>query len=122
MHELSIAMSLLDLAAEEAERQGGGRVLAIHLKLGPLSGVVKEALLSAFELAREGPEFGQCRLVIEEIPIVVDCPTCLAPRPAQSVQEICCSVCGTPTMQLVSGRELEMVAMEICDEPANAIG
>lgn len=122
MHELSIAMSLLDVASEEAQRQGGGRVLAIHLKLGPLSGVVKEALLSAFELAREGSEFDECRLVIQEVPVVIDCPTCQAQHPAQSVQEICCSVCGTPSMQLVSGRELEMVAMEICDEHANAAG
>jgi len=121
MHELSIAMSLLDVAAEEAQRQGGGRVLAIHLKLGPLSGVVKEALLSAFELAREGSEFDDCRLVIKEVPIVIDCPVCEAHRPAQSLQEICCSVCGTPSMQLVSGRELEMVAMEIRDEHANAV-
>src|SRR5262245_39076437 len=107
MHELSIAMSLLDVAAEEAERQGGGRVLAIHLKLGPLSGVVKEALLSAFELAREGSDFSDCQLIVKDVPIVLDCPTCGQHRPAQSVQEICCSVCGTPTMQLVSGRELE---------------
>ena len=53
MHELSIAMSILDLAGEEVERQGGGRVVAIHLRLGPLAGVVKTALCSAFELARE---------------------------------------------------------------------
>ena len=53
MHELSIALSIVDMAAEEAERQGG-RVVAVHLKLGPLSGVVKAALLSAYELAREG--------------------------------------------------------------------
>ena len=54
MHELSIALSIVDVAAEEAERQGGGRVVAVHLRLGRLSGVVKEALLASYELAREG--------------------------------------------------------------------
>ena len=34
MHELSIALSILDIAAEEAERRGGVGVAAIHLKLG----------------------------------------------------------------------------------------
>ena len=53
MHELSIALSILDLAAEEAERHGG-RVAAVHLRLGPLAGVVKDALVSAYDLAREG--------------------------------------------------------------------
>ena len=43
MHELSIAISLLETAEEEARRQGGGEVLALHLRIGPLSGVVSEA-------------------------------------------------------------------------------
>ncbi len=122
MHELSIAMSLLDVAEEELERQGGGRVLALHLKLGPLSGVVKEALLSAFELAREGSDFEQCKLLIKETPILIDCPECGGVRPARSIQEICCDVCGTPSMNIVSGRELELTAMEIANEHANATG
>ena len=42
MHELSIALSLLDLVAEEAGRRGV-RVAAVHLRLGPLSGVVRDA-------------------------------------------------------------------------------
>ena len=42
MHELSIATSIIDLAQEEAEKRGAA-VLAIHLKLGPLAGVIKEA-------------------------------------------------------------------------------
>ena len=32
------------MASEEVVRHGGGRVTALHLKLGHLSGVVKEAL------------------------------------------------------------------------------
>ncbi len=54
MHELSIALSIVEGAEEEVERQGGGRVYAVHLRLGPLSGVVKEALLFSYELACEG--------------------------------------------------------------------
>lgn len=113
MHELSIAVSILDVAAEEAQRRGGLKVVAIHLKLGPLSGVVKEALVSAFEMAREESEFPQCQLVVREMPLVVHCPTCDADQLAPSIQEMCCSVCGTPTPQVVSGRELEVTAMEV---------
>ena len=40
MHELSIAASIVDLAEEEAERRAV-RVVAIHLTLGALSGVVR---------------------------------------------------------------------------------
>jgi hydrogenase nickel incorporation protein HypA/HybF len=113
MHELSIALSILDLAEEEAERRGGARVLGIHLKLGPLSGVVKEALLSAFEIARESSPLAEAQLVIEETPVLVHCPTCEATRAAASPRQLCCAECGAPTCQLVSGRELEVVALEI---------
>ena len=68
MHELSIAMSILDIAQEEADRRSNPRVEAIHLKIGTLSGVVKEALLAAYELAAEQTPFAQSRLVIEEVP------------------------------------------------------
>jgi hydrogenase nickel incorporation protein HypA/HybF len=113
MHELSIALSLMELVTEEAERQGGVRVLAIHLKLGPLAGVIKEALLSAYELAREGSPLAETQLIIEEAPLLAQCPTCQTTRAVASVQQLCCVECGTPTVQLVSGRELEIVALEV---------
>ena len=66
MHELSIALSILDLVEEESARRGNIRVEAIHVKIGALSGVVKEALVSAYELAAERTEFESCKLVVQE--------------------------------------------------------
>jgi hydrogenase nickel incorporation protein HypA/HybF len=68
MHELSIAMSILDIAQEEAERHGNAAVEAIHLRIGAMSGIVKEALLSAYELAAEQTPFAQSKLVFEDVP------------------------------------------------------
>src|SRR5258708_7212238 len=113
MHELSIALSILDLAAEEAQRHGGVRIRGIHLRLGPLAGVVREALLSAFDLARDAESFGDAALIIEDMPIVARCPTCAIDRPVVAVDHLCCIDCGTPTPDIVSGRELELVALEI---------
>ena len=113
MHELSIAMNLLDLAEEETRRHGSPRVLEIHLKLGPLSGVGKEALLSAFEIARVSSPFTEAQLVIEEVPVRVHCPTCQTTRPAVSFHNLCCAQCGTPSPDVVSGKDLEFVAMEV---------
>jgi len=113
MHELSIALNILDLVEEEAERQGGGRVGAVHLKLGPLSGVIEEALVSAYELAREGTAFADSWLVIEDVPVVVHCPVCDADRSLPSIQWLCCPECGTPTPEVVRGRDLEITAFEL---------
>ena len=83
MHELSIAMSIVELAQEELERRGG-RINAVHLKLGALSGVVKEALMSSYEMACEDTPLQGSLLVFEEVPVVVFCPQCQQRRTLSS--------------------------------------
>jgi hydrogenase nickel incorporation protein HypA/HybF len=112
MHELSIALSLVDLATEEARRHEG-RVCTVHLRIGALAGVVPEALLASYEMAAFETPLEGSRLVIEEVPVVVFCPQCQADRPLESVQSFCCPECGAPTPQVERGRELDLVALEI---------
>jgi hydrogenase nickel incorporation protein HypA/HybF len=113
MHELSIALSIVELAAEEAERQGAVRIDAVHLRLGDMSGVVKEALLFSYDLACEGTPLEGSSLVIEEVPVMVYCPACDVETNPPSIQSLCCPVCETPTPQVTRGKEIEVVALEI---------
>jgi hydrogenase nickel incorporation protein HypA/HybF len=113
MHELSIAMSIVEMAQEEAERLGQVQVMAVHLRLGLLSGVVKEALLSSYDMACHATPLEGSRLLIEEIPIEVFCPKCQVPRLVNSIQWFCCPECFTPTPDVVRGKELEVTALEI---------
>ncbi len=113
MHELSIALGIIDAAQEEAERRGNCEVLAVHLKLGPLSGVVKEALLFSYDLAAEDTPLHGSRLIIEEMPVIVFCSVCRERRPIRSLQSFCCATCHAPAEEVVSGRELEVVGLEI---------
>ncbi len=106
-------MSMVELAEEEATRRGGVKVFAIHLKLGQLSGVVKDALLFSYEVACQGTTLEGSELIIEEIPVVVYCPACQAETEIASLQRFCCMVCGTLTSEIVRGKELEVVALEI---------
>jgi hydrogenase nickel incorporation protein HypA/HybF len=115
MHELSIAISLIELAEEEAARRGSVQVSAIHLKLGKLSGVVKEPLLSAFELAVAGTALEGATLLIEEVPIIIYCPQCDARRPVNSLQWFSCPDCGTLATDVAQGRELQIAALEITE-------
>lgn len=116
MHELSIAMGIVDLAAKEAARLRSSRVIAIHLKLGPLAGVVSDALRSAFEMAREEERaLTTAELLIETIPVVAHCPMCSIDRTVP-FPELHCPVCDSPTPEVVRGRELEVFALEI-DSP-----
>jgi len=94
-------------------RQGGGRVCAVHLRLGPLSGVVKEALLFSYELACEGTSLEGSSLVIEDVPLLIQCPQCQAERAPVSLQRLECAECGTPAAEVLHGKELEVSALEL---------
>jgi len=112
MHELSIAMSILDMAEEESGRRSAA-VDAIHVKLGALSGVAKDALLSAYDLARTATNLEAAELVIEEVPVLIFCPRCQAPRGIPSIQQLTCAECDTPSAEILQGRELQVVALEL---------
>lgn len=113
MHELSIALSIIEGAEEEAVRQGGGRVCAVHLRLGPLSGVLKEALLFSYELACEGTLLEGSTLVIEDVPLRIACSACGSERAPVSLQRLQCAQCGTPAAEILGGAELEVAALEL---------
>ena len=68
MHELSIAVSLVDLACEEKERRQLPQVQAVHLRLGSRSGVVRDALIFSFDIASEGTAVEGAMLKVEETP------------------------------------------------------
>jgi hydrogenase nickel incorporation protein HypA/HybF len=112
MHELSIAMSIVEMAQEEAERRKV-EVDAVYLDLGMLSGVVKEALLFSYEMACDGTALQGSRLVVKEIPIEVYCPACDKKQTLSSMQWFCCPDCGTPTSEVIHGKELTITALEV---------
>ena len=116
LHELSVAMSLVDIACEELTRLGARRALAITVQVGPLSGVVPDALTFAFDEATRGTPLEGARLDIDEVAAVIYCDQCDAERELPSMQGLVCPNCGAPALQLVRGRELALTALEIDDD------
>jgi len=113
MHELSIVMSMIDMATEESKKRGGVKVDALHLRLGALSGVVKDALLFSWQIACQGTPLENSRLVIEEVPVVVHCPKCNADKTLDSINNLFCPTCKARTNEIVQGKEMEVTALEI---------
>ena len=113
MHELSIAQSLIDVACEAAEREGANRVTRLTARIGVLSGVVKECLLFSFGLAAEGTPCAGAVLDVEEVGITVMCPHCESAQALGADLTFRCPRCGTPTPEILTGRELELVSLEV---------
>ena len=115
MHELAIAIELVDLAEGEARRHGDVRVLAVRVRLGPLAGVVEDALRFSFDVAAAGTVLEGARLEIEHQPLMVWCGPCGQAGEPTTRWERRCPFCDSPAPQLVSGDALELLSIEICD-------
>jgi hydrogenase nickel incorporation protein HypA/HybF len=66
VHELAIAIDLVDLACDEACRRQLSNVLAVHVRIGSASGVVKDALAFSFDVAAAGTALEGAALRFEE--------------------------------------------------------
>ncbi len=122
MHELSIAHGLVQAACEALSRcePVPTGVRSIQIRIGALSGVVPTALEFCYELSVEGTPLAGSHLVVEEQPVVVFCPQCRENRTLEDLSRFRCPICNASTPELVHGRELELISMELIDndEPA----
>lgn len=113
MHELSVALALLNGVNEAAERDGIERVSAVHVKVGALSGIARDALLFSWEMACADTIAAGSELRIEDVPVEVFCDQCGETRAPVLGTGLLCPVCGVPAPNIVRGRELQIVAMEV---------
>lgn len=113
MHELSIALSIVDGVLDELRHRGASHASAVHLRLGLLSGVDKDALLFSYDVACQDTPLANSRLLIEDIDVTVLCPNCGRERPTKSFPVLICAACGTLADRVLHGDELEITAMEL---------
>jgi hydrogenase nickel incorporation protein HypA/HybF len=116
MHELSIAYNLVEIASQAAAQARAARVKTVNLRIGQLSGVVKDALLFSYEIAAVGTVLEGSVLQIEDVPVAVYCASCDVTSVLPNLQSFCCPQCGRPTADIRQGRELEIQSLEIVDE------
>jgi hydrogenase nickel incorporation protein HypA/HybF len=113
MHELSMALSIVDGALEELERRGLKHSSAIYLRLGRLAGVDKDAIQFSYNVASQETLLAGSRLEIEEIDAAIFCPVCKGERLTRSFPVLKCADCGALGERVVRGQELEIKAMEV---------
>ena len=97
-----------NIALEEQAAQ----VMAIHLGIGPLSGVEPRLLEQAFSIASAGSIAVNAELVITSTPIQVSCQQCGQLTEALPNCLVCGS-CGDWRTSLISGDELELTSIEL---------
>lgn len=113
MHEMSIAIAVLEGACEAAAQEGGRAIAAGHLRVGVLSGVDPEALVMALSIAAEGTRADGARWAIKAVEARGWCGGCQALREPVADYDLRCRNCGAELGELREGRELELTAIEL---------
>ncbi len=113
MHELSIANSIVEIAAEHARQQGGSRVTGVTLRIGRLSCVHEDALRYSFDLVSEGTPLAGASLAVIEVPVRIWCPDCRSEVELPGIQRFACPACGHLSGDIRAGRELDIESIQI---------
>jgi hydrogenase nickel incorporation protein HypA/HybF len=116
VHELPVVNSLVQQLQAEVERLGvAGRVEVVHLKLGALTTFVAEAMTFYFDALTKGTALESARLEVEEVPVAGRCRACGEALTIEGLPFIC-AACGSPELEITSGRELLIDSLEVRDE------
>jgi hydrogenase nickel incorporation protein HypA/HybF len=117
VHEFSICEGIIEVATAALERLARPLpgVSGVTVRIGRLTAVVPDSLRHYFGLLTPGTVLEGAALVIEEIPIRACCPDCGA-RFEIEVLSFSCPGCGSGLVELLSGRELEVVSLEVGEE------
>jgi hydrogenase nickel incorporation protein HypA/HybF len=112
MHEASIALSILEIAEEQCRRAGCGRVRSIVVNVGAASGVLADALTTAFDIIKLDTIAGDARLQINEIPLGGDCHECSRSFSTDEPFILECPHCNGKDFRMDKGRELDITEIE----------
>ncbi|HEX8855819.1 MAG TPA: hydrogenase maturation nickel metallochaperone HypA [Thermoleophilaceae bacterium] len=118
MHELSIAESVVRIAANHAN---GRRVTKVELKVGHLRQVVPSALEFAFELVAQGTPVEGAELEIEAVPAGGVCRSCGAETQLRDFP-LQCAACGGLDVEVTRGEELLVDSLELEETFATSEG
>jgi hydrogenase nickel incorporation protein HypA/HybF len=80
--------------------------------MGALSGVAR-ALYFCFPAASRGTLCENAVLHIDEVPLSVMCGHCQAVKTPSGLYNFRCPDCGRPTPKVLTGREMQLVSIEL---------
>lgn len=115
MHEMSLAVGIVELVSEKARAAGAQKVMTIELEVGKLSGLMVEALVFCFEAAACNTPVEGAKLQIHELD---GRGNCLACGHSFSVDSLLaqCPQCEGYMVETVQGRELKVLSLTVDEE------
>jgi len=112
MHEMGIAMQILNIVQESLPPGEPLRIKAIHLKVGKLTAIVPASLTFCMNVVTKDTPADGAELKFIEVPVKVECSEC----GEESVIEkppFVCGHCKSDKVEVIAGREMIIESIEV---------
>lgn len=113
MHEMSITAGILEVVREQMTKSGAEKLKNIKLRIGVLTAIEPESLRFCFEACTEGSPLEGAAIEIETVPLTGRCSGCDKVFVLEEYFSSACPHCSGTAAALNSGRELDIVSMEV---------
>jgi hydrogenase nickel incorporation protein HypA/HybF len=114
MHELGIAENILDIVRRNVPGDRASAVGNIRIRVGPFAGVVPDSLKFCFAALSADTGMTNAALRIEQTRLTASCRDCGNESEVKNFVFLC-SACGGGNLEIISGKELEVIEIEIAD-------
>jgi hydrogenase nickel incorporation protein HypA/HybF len=112
MHELSIALNIIEIIKQSVPEQELGSVETVKLKIGEFSNVVVDSLLFSLEVITADTYLRNIKYEIDKIPFKVKCNDCKVEF-TNKYGIVICPNCESKNTQIISGTELKVTEIEL---------
>jgi len=127
MHEYSIAEELINTLLDQVNEDKLSNTEIVHLEIGELQVISREALTQAFKVVTEGTLLEGAKLSYEDVPIIVRCEDCGFQGEVNyeddfslhfSVPVLSCPECGS-TVDIIQGNEMAVRSLTLAGGDEN---
>ena len=114
MHEVAIAMGMVDELLKIGRENNAKRITAVSLRIGKMSGIVTDSLKFAFDAVKlEHPELLTAEITSNEVPLIYECNDCDISFSTDDYRFPECPECKSYNLKLVSGEEQDIENVEL---------
>ena len=111
MHEMSLCHAIAEIVVDEARAAGAAGIRRVTLEIGVAAPVEIEAIRFCLPLCLADTVAAEAELKIERPPLEIRCDGCGAiHHPPRATAP--CPVCGAVGGDILSGRQMRVVALE----------
>lgn len=112
MHEMSIVVSIVDIAEDEAKKNNANKISKIELDIGTVSGIELDALNFAFDSIKEETMLKNAEIKINIIKAKSKCEDCNYEFKTEDVYTLC-PKCNSYKTNISEGKEMRVKSISI---------